>query len=442
MHLDRHFLWVWLALASPAASQLVFTSGSDTNQLLFERVNGQTVPVETGAGTHDFPGLSRGGRFVSFSVPDPVQGNGLNPSSDIYLYDRLLRSTRRVVNHFSDFDGTLQTWNTALSSQLSPNGAFLAYGVAINRAIGATGGQVTNELNIADAATGVILSNPTFARGATSDAFAAEFRGLSFAPDGQSFVTPLYRYTGINDPTPIELPTIVRFSRNAGNGQWELSQILSSPQWQRHPSTFIASASVHTWPALSPSGQGLAYFSVLVPDVSTGSQPWTSRVVVANADGSNPRLLTSFSPGFVPTGLAWTSDGTGLVVSVSSQANLGTGFLPMPQRSNSAVFSVATSDGATSQITALGSAVAPMLPGVAAPPGVDLADVAMTISRASAGSVMLRATGLDPAAVVTLQTSENSLTGFQSAQQVTGAQMAAGLEIPLTTDARFFRLAN
>lgn len=144
MFLLRSIVSVFIALAGAVSGQLLFTSGTDTNQLLFERVNGQAVQVNTGAATHDFPGLSRSGRLVTFAVPDAVQGNGLNPSSDIYLYDLTLGSTRRVIDHFSSFDGTHQTWNTALSSQLSPNGVFVAYGVAISRAIGATGGQTTS----------------------------------------------------------------------------------------------------------------------------------------------------------------------------------------------------------------------------------------------------------------------------------------------------------
>jgi hypothetical protein len=426
-------------LPALASGQLLFTSGTDVNQLLFERINGQSVQVATGSGTHDLPGLSRNGRFVSFSVPDPVQGNGINPSADIFVFDRTLRTTRRVIDHMSGFDGAYQNWSTGLSSQVSPDGTLIAYGVAISRALGGTGAQTGNELNIADMATGVIISNPTLARGGTSDAFAAEFRGISFAPDGQSFVTPLYRYSGINDPLPIELPAIVRFVRNAGNGQWTLGAQLSTPQWARNPQTFLGTASIHTYPALSPSGAALAYFSILNPDASTGTQPWTNRVVIANADGSNTRLLTSFQPGFVPTGLTWSTDGTSLIVSVSQQAFVGTGYLPYPVRSNSAVFSVNTTDGTTTQIAEVGNGLAPMLPANSAP--VDLSNVRLQMAR-SAGGLTLKADGVPASSMVRLEAVENSLNGFQQAQLVSGAQLAAGLEIPLTGTSRFFRLAN
>jgi Tol biopolymer transport system component len=372
-------------------------------------------------------------------VPDPVQGNGINPSADIFVYDRALRTSRRVIDHTSGFDGAYQNWSTGLSSQVSPDGTLIAYGVAISRALGGTGAQTGNELNIADVATGVIICNPTIARGGTSDAFAAEFRGISFAPDGQSFVTPMYRYTGINDPLPIELPAIVRFVRNAGTGQWTLGAQLSTPHWERNPQTLLGAASIHTYPALSPNGTGLAFFSILNPDASTGTQPWTSRVVISNSDGTNPRLLTTFNPGFVPTGLTWSADGASLIVSVSQQAFVGTGYLPYPVRSNSAVFSVNTTDGTTTQMAELGTGLAPMLPATSGT--VDLSNVRLQTTR-TAGGLTLKADGVPADAMVKLEAADNSPTGFQQTQLISGAQLAAGFEVPMTGGSRFFRLAN
>ena len=296
-------------------------------------------------------------------------------------------------------------------------------------------------MNIVDAATGLLLSNPTGQRGPSSDAFAAEFRGISFSPNGQSFVTPVYRFIGISDPLPIELPTIVRFDRDPNTGQWLLAANLLLPQWSRNPQTLLGSASIHTYPALSPSGQGLAYFSVFVPDASTGTQAWTSRVVVANADGSGATILTTFDAGFVPTGLTWTTDGTALVVTVAPQANLGTGFLPSPIRSQSSVFSVSSSNGATSPIPELGNGVAPMLP-LVSPPVFDLSNVSVSMSRGSPGNVVFRATGVPDFTLLTLQSSDGGLGNFAGVQRVSGLQLRDGIAIPISNGSRFFRLSN
>ena len=439
------FLTIVLIIGFAAASpgQLLFTAGTDTNQALFERVNGQTVQINTGLSTHNLPGLSRDGRFVTFGTPDPPQGNGINPSADLYLFDRVTRLTRRMADHFSNFDGAFQMWNDVLSSQASPGGQFIAYGVAIFRGLGGTGGQATNELNILDTGTGIIVSNPTSQRGPSSDAFAAEFRGVSFAPDGLSFVTPLYRFIGISDPLPIELPTIVRFTRDAASGQWILGPNLSAPKWSRNPQTLVASASIHTYPALSPSGNGLAYFSVLVPDASASTSEWISRVVIADAeDGGNVRVLPSFDPGLVPSGLTWTSDGTALVASVSQQFKLGISILPAPRRSISKIYSISTANGSRIQITELGTnAVAPMLPLTQAPT-VDLANLPLSLSSGAQGTVVLRAPDVPDAAILTLQTSDGGLGDFRSVQQINGAQLRSGFAIPTGLGARFFRLTN
>ncbi len=434
-------LFIIASYATGLHGQLVFTSGTNTNQALFERIDGNSVPINTGLGTHNLPGLSRDGRFITFGTPEAPQGNGINPSSDLFVYDRATQLTRRVVDNFSTFDGGFQIWNDVLSSQMSPNGQFIAYGVAIFRALGGTGGQATNELNIIDSNTGLLISNPTGARGPSSDAFAAEFRGISFSPDGQSFVTPLYRFIGISDPLPIELPTIVRFDRDPNSGQWILGPTLSVPQWSRNQQTLLAAASIHTYPALSPSGQGLAYFSVLVPDANTGTQPYTSRVAIANADGTGTQLLTTFSPGFVPTGLTWTQDGTAIIVSISQQTNFGTNFIPAPLRSNSAVYSVSTADGTTTQISEIGNGVAPMLPLIAAPIPLDTR-ISLNTSVDSQGNLVVQSNAVPVGRTLSLESSENGLNNFQAMQNVTGAQLGQGITLPLGAGSLFFRLVE
>lgn len=289
--------------------------------------------------------------------------------------------------------------------------------------------------------TGLLISNPTIAHGPTSDAFAAEFRGISFTPDGNSFVTPLYRYIGVNDPNPIELPTIVRFDRNPVTGDWILAANLSLPQWARNPQTFIGSAIIHTYPALSPSGRGLAYFSVLVPDASTGTQPWVSRLVVANSDGSGATILAEFLAGYVPTGLTWTTDGTRLVASLCQQTNIGTGFIPAPRRSESVVFSVLTATAEAAQITELGKSNAPMLP-LNLPQPFSLANVPINVTPTGSGSLVVQASGIPNDMVLTLQRSTDNLGNFSNLQQVSGAQLSQGIVLPCSDEPVFYRLAQ
>ncbi len=364
-------LALFLAAASNTAfgqsyinNDLVFA----TNQGLFQRVNGQTQQIPTSPTTGLFPNYSRDGRFLTYSRPD-LGSSGVNPSSDLVVLDRTSGQQRVIINNNTataggDFD--------PLSSQVSPNGQFVAYGVRIDSPFTFDQSNPTTELVIADFTTGVALSSPFADRinqlGTTSDALSAEFRGISFLPGSNSFVTPVLDLIfAQGSAVPDAVTSIVRFDRN-GSGQWAPGATLSTPTIT--PTSFISGIPVdvattyQTYPAISPSGAGLAYFDVFKP-TRTGSltpQASQSRVILANADGSNASILTTFSPGFLPTGLTWAPDGSALLVSVSEQANLGTGFLDLPDTSNSAIFTVSTSTGVSSFLSQFPNAFGPTLP--------------------------------------------------------------------------------
>src|SRR5690606_37299292 len=148
----------------------------------------------TGFAEHNFPALSRDNRFITFSSPDgvvaPLQ---VPPSSDSYVFDRATNHTRRIVDHETIIFSPNEVDSfTPVSAELSPNNQLLAYGVVLTRRQGTANPRATKELNIARSSDGLILHNPTFGRGPVSDAFQAEFVGLSWDPGGESFVTPLY----------------------------------------------------------------------------------------------------------------------------------------------------------------------------------------------------------------------------------------------------------
>jgi len=349
-------------------NQLVF----NTDQGLFARSNGQTVQIPTPPSTGLLPTFSRNGQFLSFSRPD-LTPNGTNPSSDLIVLDRVTGVQRVVINNNTtttgaDFD--------PLSSQVSPNGQFIAYGLRIGPAFG-TELSATTDLKIIDFATGAEISSPLASRisqvGPTSDALSAEFRGISFFPNSNSFVTPVLNLIfAPNSAAGDPVTAIVRFDRN-GAGQWVQGPTLSTPtiavtdQISGIP-TDVATT-YQMFPAISPSGAGLAYFDVFKGS-RTGSlnpQPSTSRVIVANSDGSNAQLLTSFAAGFLPTGLTWAPDGSSVVVSVSQQLNFGTGPLDLPFTGNSAIFTVATSNGQVTNLSELANGFAPTLPAESAP---------------------------------------------------------------------------
>ena len=332
---------------------IVFT----TTQGLFQRLNGQTVQISTAPTTAIFPSQSRNGRFLTFGRPD-LSTNGTNPSADLILLDAQTGQTRVFIDNDTNSLGAMVS---PLASQVSPNGQFIAYGIRIGPASGTDLGVSVN-LQVADINTGVAISNP-FGIQQFSDPLGAGFQGISFLPNSDSFVTSVpFSLTAPGSSFPANSSVIVRFDRN-GAGDWAPAEALSTPTAQTNDGITVTST-YQTFPSISPSGARLAYFDVILPE-QFGSQPSTSRVILADSDGNNAQILTTFDAGFLPTGLTWAPDGSAVVVSISEQLNIGTGFINLPNTSNSAIFTVSTANGATNIVSELPGGFAPTLASVA-----------------------------------------------------------------------------
>lgn len=422
--------------------------GGRTGTALFQIQNGAVTQLNTGFVEHNFPGISADNRFITFSSPDGViPALQVPPSSDIYIFDRVTGVTNRSVDHTTDFSNLSSiAVFTPVSAELSPNNQFLAYGVSIALRVGGTAGSTTKELNIADPATGVILHNPTFGRGPTSDNLQGEFIGISWDPGGNSFVTPFYVTITSQLGTPVQLPAITRFTRNPDNGTWAPTAVLSQPQYLNgNLTTGFPRAITQIYPSISPSGTGLAYFELFFPDIIGGTQPVVAKVVLANADGSNPRILTTFNQGFYPSGLTWTPDGTQLIVSIAQQQNIGTGFLNAADATTAVTRAVSTADGSITTIQGLPEpAFLPFWSNTAntALPG-SLSGVGVEISTDNNGQLRFQATGVDPNRLYFLQSSPSLQAGsFSNPVTFTGAQLLEGIDLNPPTAIRYFRLVE
>lgn len=446
----KKVIWVTgfaLAAALPAIihAQLVYAAPASfsgvTGSGLFEVRNGQVTQLSTGLVEHNFPTISRDTRFVAFSSPDPVEpGLGVPPSSDIYVYDRALGTTRRVVDHNTIvFSPSEVDSFTPVTAALSPDNQWLAYGVMLTRRQGIANPQSTRELNVARASDGVILSNPTFGRGPVSDAFQAEFTGLAWDPAGDSFVTPSYVTVQTQNGATQQLPAIVRFARNPGTQDWQAVGVLSTPRY--YDGVFPIAAETHLFPAISPSGAGLAYFALFWPDVLGSSRGVTAAVVMANADGSNARVLTTFNEGFYPLGLTWAPDGTRLVIAIAQQATVGFGFLPSGLASSAVIRQVATDTGAITTVPGVDQGYFPSYGALGDLGSLD--GVELQIRSAGTDGFVISATGVSPGSLYTLQSTPGLGTdAFGPPQAFTGTQLLNGIAVPVVSSSRFFRLIN
>ena len=439
--------WVLLLSLAPGFSkaQLVFTAPADFGGLtgvgLFQTQNGTVSQIPTGFPDHLFPAVSRSGRFIVFSSPDGVQAPlQVPPSSDIYIFDRLIRQTRRVVDHNTIIQSPSEVDSfTPVSAVMSPNEEVIAYGVMLTRREGTANPRSTRELNIARVSDGLILANPTFGRGPVSDGLQAEFVGISWDPGGTSFVTPSYTTIQTQTGQLAQLPAIVRFALDR-NRNWVRAEVLSAPR--SFDGSFPIGAEAHMYPAISPSGTGLAYFNVAWPDVLGSSQPVITSVIIANANGSNARVLTSFNQGFYPAGLAWSPDGTQLIVSIAEQSNIGTGFLPSADPASAVVRTISTANGQLGTFPGLDAGFWPSWSSQLLQSG-PLQNARLTLGSSSNGDFRLRASGLVDNAPYFLQSSPTLQPGsFGQPVQFTGSQLEAGIPVSFNSPNRFFRLVD
>lgn len=342
---------LFFAWTHSASTQVVYTQSTGNGGFaLFQVENGNVVRLPTGFTEHNFPIVSRDSRFIVFSTPDPVvPALQVPPSSDVIIYDRVFNNSRRVINN----NTTVQNPATVLSSRplsaaLSPNNRILAFGMEFTTRQGTANPSSGRNLIIANSANGVQIDTPRLSP--LADSTGSEFVGISWDPSGTSFVTPM-QVNGL-------LTGIVRIAEVAP-GDWQYVRHLSTPV-----NNFPA-VNVQMYPALSPSGAGLAYFDVHFPGVGSAV---TTRLFVADAaTGNGATVLATFNSGIYPAGLAWSRDGTHLIFSVAQQLQLFGNFLTSIDPNNAGIGAIPSSGGPIVSVNGIGDADAffPSVPDVA-----------------------------------------------------------------------------
>lgn len=422
--------------AAPLPAQLVFSAPSTAGGVgLFELRGTRVVPLPTTQSEHYHPWISRNGRFISFSSPEPTVP-GANPSSDLYVYDRSTAATTQVINHETGSNGAGGSISArAIASAVSPDATLMAYGVVFqNSSAAAPAGRALNVVNLS---TGLAASNRLGLVETPTDSLQAEFMGISWDPAGGSFVTPSYILLGFTGPNPLTLPAIVRWTRQ-GDGSWA-STPLSSPQFTN--SGF--GAIFHIYPAVSPSGAGLAYCSINAPDTINGSVPAQVSIVRANADGSNPTVLATFTPtqpgeSFYPAGLEWSADGSRLVFSICQQAFVG-GWTTAANFGSGQVFSIDSTTGQGFRAEpGLGGGLFPSAGSVS----FDPTNVPqLRLESDGSGDFNLSARNLDPLSLYLLRSTATLKAGSLGPPQgFTGQQLMNGISVTNSGDQRFFQL--
>ena len=429
-------------ISSVAPAQLVFSTsaGGGFAFVLRQQLTpgGEVTIVPTGFPESNFGNVSRDGRFITFSSPDPTGTTSqLLPSSDLYRFDRATNLTTKLFDLQTQVDNQFNviTFIPTFNAQ-SPDGRFVVASTLITGREGNANPQSSSNLDIVNVATGV---GGTIERGSGDqfDFLRSEFVGISWAPDSGSFVTSGY-VTGFPSPNNLNIG-IVRYTLG-NNGLFARSGVLSNPGTNQ-----FFQANIQIFPAVSPSGSGLAYFDVFIPDSALLRGEATARVIVANADGSGATIRATLPQGRYPAGLSWSADGSQIVFSHGQQSGQNGTFSTSSDPGTQIIRTVASAGADTTlrQLPGIELGLLPSFPvggGITAPP-VDLSSVPLNLSAASSGNgFTFSAAGLDPAANYILESTATLAGSFENPVTFTGAQIMGGIPITQAGGRAFFRL--
>ncbi|NJM39148.1 MAG: choice-of-anchor D domain-containing protein [Akkermansiaceae bacterium] len=309
-----------IAAVAPSSAQIVFSFtnspiGVPSNVFQQASPGGAVTSINTGLAETNYASLSRDGRFITFSSPDPTGAvTQLLPSSDLYSFDRATGRTRKLVdfNSFVNQPQGVPMVNTFIPefSARSPDGQFVVFSNRLTTRTGNAEPRRANNLTVANTSSGLFAAIEE-GRGALHDFTFSEFVGMSWTPDSQSFVTSAYITIAPGNPN---VPRRSASSVTPGRETARSPAPSSSPR-PRLTRTFPARS--RSSPAFSPSGRALAYFDIFFPDAALLRAPAFARLIVADANGSTVRA--QFAQGNYPLGVTWSADGNQLIFSIAPQ---------------------------------------------------------------------------------------------------------------------------
>lgn len=334
-------------LAATASAQVLFGSPVSSPDgpvgALFEVEAGTVTAVPTGLPNNQFPGLSPSGTRVTISSPDPAQP--LEPSWDLFEFDRQTGQTRRLVDNVTQPqpDGGFIFFQP-LFSQLSGDGQLVAWVNQVSSNNPDQQGGSFRILHVIRSTDGFPLSQVEIGQGNALDFYQSEFVGLAWWPGQQVFVTPAYV------PANGHFAAGLVVFGHVGNGQFARVGQLTQPSVSPLPCPPCGfMTETHAWPAFSPDGQHLAFFRNFFVDPLL-TQPAQADLIVLDLAGGNAIQIASFAPGVFPAGLSWTRNGNQLLFSLADQVQEGGLFLPQANPATAVLRTVSASGGNIGQI--------------------------------------------------------------------------------------------
>ena len=272
------------------------------------------------------PALSSDGRFLSVRSSDPARPNQF--STNVHVFDSSNGQLRKITDFQDSTDP--QTGNTFNHSPrytaFSPDGSMLAVSDFLNIQTNNQGASTTAFTSIYRVSNGAILVGPAINGSASTNSTLGV--GISWSSATNRVATPSSASNG----------TTAIFS---GNG------LLNIPIRQEtfpQIGTFSNGNSFEndSFPTYSPNGQALAYFRSRDFLTVNGSLPSALSLRITSPAGD--RSIFNFNPGFQPTGISWSPDGSELAVGIGQQVSSG-GFRFNLAEPSASEIAIVSSDG-------------------------------------------------------------------------------------------------
>lgn len=284
------------------------------------------------------PTFSNDGRFLAVRAGLPNQF-----SSNVHVFDRITGNLQQVTNLADSTDPmTGNTTNeTPRYTAFSPDGSLLFVMSFLNVASNNQGGGTTIFTRVYRLSDGEIIAGPDPV--AMTDALSTVGRGASWSVSSNLIAIPA--------------PNIKTKVGTAIFGGNEFANLpirqLTFPKSGSFGNPFDLTIFTDNdlFPSFSPNGQSLAYFRTRSQSRNGVAQP--SPLALRISDAAGDRLVFQFNPGFFPTGLSWTSDGSQLVFGLAQQS-VGNGVFPLREEFGTSEIVTVNVDG-----TGIGQLVPP-----------------------------------------------------------------------------------
>jgi len=301
-----------LLAGEPVEAQVLFnTLTQNGEQLRQVNSNGSNnIPLQIGnlpQGAN--PALSNNGRFLSVRSSDPNRPNQF--STNVYVFDSANGQLRKITDFQDSTDP--QTGNTFNHSPrytaFSPDGSMIAVSNFLNVQTNNQGSSTTAFTSVYRVSDGSLLDGPAINGSASTQSTLGVGIGWSSATNR------------------VAVPTI---APNGATAIFSGNSLLSIPVRQEtFPQVGIFGngnfVEDDSFPTYSPNGQALAYFRSR--DILTIGGPSPSQLSLRITSPAGDRSIFDFSPGFQPTGISWSPNGSQLAIGLGQQiANGGIRF--------------------------------------------------------------------------------------------------------------------